>query len=229
MSWLVDGNVMRTVHKADTYNATSKQYQFPQTPSKIQLSLWPAGNPTNPVGTRDWAGGIISWNTPYMTNGYYWVQVSEIDVQCYNTPTGANVTGSKSYIYTGLTGLENTVSLTNSGTTLGSLEASGDNPGYNPDAAANSSATASGASSTGTSSPNVPGAVGAGSRGGGDTSSGSSESGDGTSATVTTFIQGLLTTPGAKASNAAGEGLRDGAIHGSALAILVAIFALVVI
>jgi hypothetical protein len=33
-------SVHRTLKKADTYNETSKQYEFPQTPARLQMSLW---------------------------------------------------------------------------------------------------------------------------------------------------------------------------------------------
>lgn len=232
MSWAVDGTTLRTVHKADTYNATTKTYQYPQTPAKIQFSLWPAGNPSNPEGTRDWAGGEISWNSSYMTNGYYWAQISDVNVECYNAPTGTNTTGSASYVYNGVTGLENTVALTNQNTTLASLYATGDDPKNNPYASVasgSSSATATGSaassSSTASDSPTVPGGVGAGNRGSG---SGSGTDSNTAAATVTTFVQGLLPS---KATSAAGAGVRGSAVKvwGSVVAVVVGVCALVVL
>jgi len=235
MSWAVDGTTLRTVHKADTYNATTKTYQYPQTPAKIQFSLWPAGNPSNPEGTRDWAGGQIAWDTPYMTNGYYWAQISEVDVQCYGAPAGANVSSSaqapKSYVYNALSGLEDSVAIAAANSTLASLYATGDNPNYNPFASSSSSSSASGtASATGsapsaTDVPTVPGVVGAGSRGG-SSGDGTGASDGSSGATVTTFIQGLVTTPGAKASGADRSGGGGG---GGVMAALTALAVLVVV
>ena len=32
---------VRTLNKNDTWNETSNRYDYPQTPSRIQFSLWP--------------------------------------------------------------------------------------------------------------------------------------------------------------------------------------------
>jgi len=222
MSWAIDGTTLRTVQKADTYNATTKTYQYPQTPAKIQFSLWPAGSPSSPEGTRNWAGGEISWSSPYMTNGYYWAQVSDVNVQCYNPPQGANVSGNNAYVYTSNSGLQGSVALTGANTTLASFHATGDDPSVNPDAVTSASAS-SGSVASATDTPTVPGVYGAGSRGGASNDGGS----DGTAATVTTFIQGLVTNSASKASSAADGGVRESAVKGSAAAVFVAVFALV--
>ena len=39
ITWLVDGKVGRTVKKSDTFNKTSNQFDFPQTPARVQLSI----------------------------------------------------------------------------------------------------------------------------------------------------------------------------------------------
>ena len=44
--------------------------RYPTTPSRIQLSIWPAGIPGTAQGTVDWAGGMINWQDPdYVSAG----------------------------------------------------------------------------------------------------------------------------------------------------------------
>lgn len=85
LTWSVDGKVLRTLNKNDTYNSTDKFYHYPQTPARIQLSLWPAGLSTNAKGTIDWAGGLINWNSQYMQNGYYYAMVDSVVSNSFNT------------------------------------------------------------------------------------------------------------------------------------------------
>ena len=85
LNWMVDGVVLRTKLRNETYNSTTGQYHYPQTPSRIQFSLWPAGKSGNAQGTIDWAGGAIDWSSQYMTNGYYYAMVK--DVVSFPLPT----------------------------------------------------------------------------------------------------------------------------------------------
>jgi hypothetical protein len=78
LSWEVDGQVLRTLYRNETYNETAGQYHYPQTPSRVQFSLWPAGKAGNAQGTIEWAGGEIDWNSPYMQNGYYYAMVKDV-------------------------------------------------------------------------------------------------------------------------------------------------------
>lgn len=78
---MIDGRVVRTLQKSDT--VVNGQAQYPTTPSRIQLSIWPGGIPSSAQGTIDWAGGLIKWNEPeYTQNGYYWNTVKAITVKC---------------------------------------------------------------------------------------------------------------------------------------------------
>lgn len=78
VEWTIDGNVMRTLKKSDTYNDTSKNYHYPQSPARVQFSLWPAGLPQNGKGTIEWAGGLVNWDSPYMENGYYYAIIDNV-------------------------------------------------------------------------------------------------------------------------------------------------------
>ncbi|KAL8732739.1 MAG: hypothetical protein Q9166_002519 [cf. Caloplaca sp. 2 TL-2023] len=53
LTWSIDGVVVRTLNAAD---ADGNGDQYPQSPMKISLSLWDAGDPDAP--TQGWAGGV---------------------------------------------------------------------------------------------------------------------------------------------------------------------------
>lgn len=216
VDWAVDGVVHRTLKKADTYNETSKQYEFPQTPARLQMSLWPAGQASNAQGTIDWAGGEIDWNSEDIkTVGYDYATVGEVSVQCYDPPSDAKKTGSKAYLYTNSAAMESDISITNNNTVLASLGATG----LDMDLGANkSSSTASGSNS-------IP--TGSGGSGGmtSNTTSSSGSSSSGTSTTdgetsTTGFTQGTATGNGAAGQN-------EHVLRGSLFGVLVALVVLV--
>lgn len=129
LTFSVDGDEARKVNRKDTWNATAGRFDYPQTPSRVMLSLWPAGLATNEKGTRDWAGGEIDWNSPYMQNGYYYARVQQVTIECYDPPDGVKKDGDKSYIYTDdKNPTNNTVEISDKLVVLGSLYASGENP-----------------------------------------------------------------------------------------------------
>ncbi|CAG8595433.1 3335_t:CDS:2 [Paraglomus occultum] len=43
ISWIVDGNLVRTVNKADTLDPATGLYKFPARPSRVQFSMWDGG------------------------------------------------------------------------------------------------------------------------------------------------------------------------------------------
>jgi len=129
LTWSVDGKDLRTKKKSETWNSTSNRFDYPQTPSRVMLSLWPAGLPTNAKGTVDWAGGLIDWNSDYMQNGAYLAQVQKVNVQCYDPPPQAKIKGKKSYKYTDPAATNNTVEISDDIVILGSLLGTGENPG----------------------------------------------------------------------------------------------------
>ncbi|KAK8193535.1 cell wall glucanase [Phyllosticta capitalensis] len=162
LTWSIDGNVVRTLKKSDTWNATSGAFAYPQTPSRVQLSLWPAGLASNGKGTIEWAGGLIDWSagSPAMQNGYYYASVSSVDVECYDPPSGANKTGSKSYSYESMAGTNASIAITDNSVILGSLQGTGEDPDKGK---AKASGTGSSPSTSATSQPeSVPGVSGGG-------------------------------------------------------------------
>jgi len=54
LMWSVDGAAIRTLPNS---NANSGPYQYPQTPVRLQIGLWDAGDVDTPNGTVLWAGG----------------------------------------------------------------------------------------------------------------------------------------------------------------------------
>lgn len=139
LSWLVDGKSMRTVKRSETWNSTSNRFDYPQTPSRIMISLWPAGLPSNAKGTIEWAGGEIDWNSPHMQNGYYYAMVSDVSVECYNPPPNAKKSGNKAYIYTDKAGTNDTIEIVDDIVILSSLYATGEDPKNDPFAKQSSS------------------------------------------------------------------------------------------
>ncbi|RMD39786.1 hypothetical protein DV735_g5345, partial [Chaetothyriales sp. CBS 134920] len=199
ITWSIDGNVVRTLNRNDTWNATANQYYYPQTPGQVQLSLWPAGLSTNGEGTIEWAGGLIDWDSQYMVNGYYYAAFESVDIQCYDPPSGANVQGSKSYIYTDDALTNSSVEITDDFVVLGSFLATGLDP-------------QEGNTTTSSSSD-----------GDGDSSGTSTTSS--TSSASSGFVQGSGDSSGAAQIG----GHYDHALQGSLFAVVIAIVALCVL
>lgn len=126
ITWAIDGKVGRTKKKSDTWNETFSQWDFPQTPSRVQLSIWPGGLDTNEEGTIDWAGGPIDWDhEDVKDDGYFSVAFSEITVECYDADSPPGTNKGKSYIYNDELATNDTVEDTNKRTNLKSLAGSG--------------------------------------------------------------------------------------------------------
>jgi beta-glucanase (GH16 family) len=218
VDWIVDGSVQRTLKKADTYNETSKQYQFPQTPSRLQMSLWPAGQPSNAQGTIDWAGGEIDWNSEDIKNvGYDFATVGEVSVKCYDPPSDAKNNGDKAYLYTNKAAMESDIETTDNSTVLGSLGATG----LDMDLGASSSSSTSNTTSASNSIPTGKGGSGGMAANGTSESTGTSTSDGAASTTSSGFSQGTTT----KDSGAAGQNER--VLRGSLFGVLVALVVLV--
>lgn len=240
VTWSIDGNEMRTLNRDDTWNATTGSYHFPQTPSRVQLSLWPAGLSSNGEGTIDWAGGLVDWDSQYMQNGYYYSMVSDVSVECYDPPSGfSGNTGGSAYYYTGGEFTNNTVAMGNNNTVLASLMATGENPDYGkPEPSSDSSSTKTQSAAQMTNTPeSVPGVTGGGnvassgnapvdtsgdsssSSSGSDSSSGSGSSSSSSGAgSGSGFSQGGSSSSGSDAST--GEAPRTTIATSSAVALL---------
>lgn len=148
VTWLVDGQVGRTLKKSDTWNETTNQWMYPQTPARVQLSLWPGGLESNGEGTIDWAGGLVNWNTADITNnGYYYATFQSVTVDCFNATSAPGTNTGVSYTYNNAAGTNDTVVDGTKSTVLKSLLGTGTDmnagdPGTSSGSSAAPSATA---------------------------------------------------------------------------------------
>jgi len=111
LTWLIDGNSVRILKKSDTVDSNGMPH-YPSTPSRIQLSLWPAGIAGIPQGTVTWSGGMINWNDPdYKAAGHFYASVNQVTVNCSTayTPSNPNIT---SYVYSGSQNQSSTPTIT---------------------------------------------------------------------------------------------------------------------
>lgn len=222
VQWIIDGEVKRTLLKSDTFDEKLNKYKFPQTPARLQMSLWPAGQASNAKGTIDWAGGVIDWNSEdIQQEGYYYATIGQVDVQCYDPPSGAVKTGDVSYEYTSEDCLESDVMITGNSTVLGSMGATG----LNMDLGAGSSSSASASASASDSIPtNSNGSGGSGGMAGGSSSSsGSSSESGGSSTSSAGFSQGT----GSSGQGNSAPNPNERVLRGSLFAVLVAVVVLV--
>ncbi|KAK0609757.1 concanavalin A-like lectin/glucanase domain-containing protein [Bombardia bombarda] len=182
--WLVDGQLGRTKKRSETWNATANQWAFPQTPSRVQLSIWPAGADTNAKGTIDWAGGPIDWDSQDIKDyGYYFATFGEITIECYNAKSGPGTNNGVSYYFNDASATNNTVIDSKKPTVLKSFQGSG----TDMDAGAPSGTAVPTADTVPGGTGQAPGQVPGGGTTSSDTSSsgssssGGSSSGDGSS------------------------------------------------
>lgn len=236
--WSIDGSEVRTQQRSATWNATSNRYDYPQTPARVQLSLWPAGLPTNGQGTINWGGGLVDWTSEYVANGYYYAAFSEVRMECYEPPSGANIQGTVSYTYDNVAGTNDSVVIGNDPTVLESLLGSGTNMSADYPSAASSGSSSAETSEVAT----VPGLTGAGpgtnGQRGDNISDGSSdsetESGSGSGGSTNTEESSSAGTGFVQGGGSNGNGSGSGApiqrpekvLQGSLFAVVVAVVGL---
>lgn len=83
IQFLVDGQLQRTFlrnsSEATSNSIPKNERWFPNTPSKVQISVWDTTG--SAPGTQKWAGGPIPWSRmPSKLYAYY----EYVDIQCYN-------------------------------------------------------------------------------------------------------------------------------------------------
>lgn len=217
ITWLADGVVGRVQQKSDTWNASSNQWSFPQTPARVQLSIWPGGASDEAQGTIDWAGGAINWSsTDIQEYGYDFAMVSEVTVECYNATSPPGTNTGVSYYYDSTVGTNNTVVNGDNSTILASFEDTG------LDMDANASASTSGSTAVPTSSTGSTGVV-PGSDGSSDSGSGGgSGTSTGDDCASTGFVQSCGSSSGSSSKN---DGIRavERTVGASAFAVVIAI------
>lgn len=126
IEWYVDDKLGRTQEKSKTWNATTNQWEFPQTPARVQLSIWPGGDAKNAPGTIEWAGGPIDWDSDDIKKDkYYYATIGEVTIDCYQTDKAPGTNSGKSYVYNDAKGTNNTVEDGDDNTVLKSLLGTG--------------------------------------------------------------------------------------------------------
>jgi len=77
LTWIVDGERVRTVTKESTWDAEANVYRYPSVDSRISFSIWDGG--MGPEGTADWAGSPTDWSDE---NKVYSMYVDSVTVKC---------------------------------------------------------------------------------------------------------------------------------------------------
>jgi beta-glucanase (GH16 family) len=63
LQWFIDGNLVRSLSYAEAEGAGK---YYPQTPMTVRMGSWAGGDPREPQGTIDWAGGPTDYSKgPY--------------------------------------------------------------------------------------------------------------------------------------------------------------------
>ena len=107
ITWSFDGKAEYVLHRYDTYNPTTCTYEYPETPSFLQLLIRP-GEGMDPNN--------IDLDV---------IMIRDITIECYDPPQNAIVSGFKSYIYKKTNDKEFDVEITDDTTVMGSFEAVG--------------------------------------------------------------------------------------------------------
>ncbi|ORX67550.1 concanavalin A-like lectin/glucanase [Linderina pennispora] len=76
IQWGVNGNIFRTVKRADTWSAATNSFQYPDSESYVSFSIWDGGSGAK--GTSDWAGGAIQWGENSFVMG-----VKSLTIDCF--------------------------------------------------------------------------------------------------------------------------------------------------
>ncbi|KEQ64828.1 concanavalin A-like lectin/glucanase [Aureobasidium melanogenum CBS 110374] len=109
IDWLIDGVIVRTLMYADAVGGKN----FPQTPMRLKLGNWVAGDPaTNAPGTIEWAGGDTDFSQAPFT-----MYVKTVSITNYNP--------AKEYEYTDKTGSYESIKLVDGSSGSSSSSASG--------------------------------------------------------------------------------------------------------
>jgi beta-glucanase (GH16 family) len=202
ITWKIDGQVGRTKKRSETWNATDNQWHYPQTPSRVQLSLWPGGLESNAKGTVDWAGGYVDWESEDIkNNGYYYAAFDSVEINCYDAKSAPGTNNGVSYTYNDERGTNDTVVDGNKPTVLKSLQGTGTDMNAG-DPSKQESSSKSGSSSKPTeTAETIPGLSGAGPGSdnhadGESNSGGSSGSGSSGGSSSTDSSQGAESTSG---------------------------------
>lgn len=82
--WQIDGATVRILTVADAASG-----QYPQTPMMLKVGAWSGGDPANPPGTIEWAGGETDYSA-----GPFTMYCKSIQVSDYSTGTSYSYSGT---------------------------------------------------------------------------------------------------------------------------------------
>lgn len=75
LQWWIDGVMHRQVNFSESLTLYGRNY--PQTPSQVKISNWPAGQAGNSPGTIQWAGGLVDYSQAPFTMTVQSVRVQD--------------------------------------------------------------------------------------------------------------------------------------------------------
>ena len=191
-TWSVDGTVVRTLAYSDAQSGT----RYPQTPMRLKLGIWAAGDSSEPEGTIEWAGGETDYS-----DGPFTMTVQSVTITNYN-PGSSYTYSDKSGDYTSIV-VNNGTSSSTTGSTTSSSSTS-------------TSSTSSGSSSTSTSTSTSSTSSNSGSGSGSSTSSESSTSAS--SAAAAGSSSALIGSGSSSGSSASASGSASASSSASASA-----------
>ncbi|KAH2522286.1 copper resistance protein [Aspergillus fumigatus] len=187
VTWSIDGAVVRTL----TYNDAKGGTRFPQTPMRLRLGSWAGGDPSNPKGTIEWAGGLTDYSA-----GPYTMYVKSVRIENANPAesyTYSDNSGSwQSIKFDGSVDISSSSSVTSSTTSTASSASSTSSKTPSTSTLATStkatptpSGTSSGSNSSSSAEPTTTGGSGSSNTGSGSGSSSSTGSSTSAGASAT--------------------------------------------
>ncbi|KAE8146649.1 concanavalin A-like lectin/glucanase domain-containing protein [Aspergillus avenaceus] len=102
LEWWIDGELRRTVNYSEPKTVDGKNY--PQTPSRVKVSLWPVGIASQLQGNIEWGGGLVDWSDLPFT-----MSIQRIRVQDFHS--------GKEYTYSGTSGSYDSINVVSGNST----------------------------------------------------------------------------------------------------------------
>ncbi|KAJ2903200.1 cell wall glucanase-like protein [Zalerion maritima] len=97
LDWLIDDVVVRTLVRDDSVDDA---YKYPQTPSRLRIGTWVAGQEGQSQGTIEWAGGLADYDdAPFVA------YVKSIKMTDYSN----GVSGAHEYVWTDQSGEDSSI------------------------------------------------------------------------------------------------------------------------
>ncbi|RHZ71807.1 copper resistance protein [Aspergillus turcosus] len=170
ITWSINGAVVRTL----AYNNAQGGTRFPQTPMRLRLGSWAGGDPSNPKGTIEWAGGLTDYGA-----GPYTMYVKSINIE--------NANPAKSYTYSDNSGSWQSIKFDGSVDTSPSpSKTSTTSTASSTSSTSKSSTSTLATTTTSATSTSTPTGTGSGSSTGSGSTTGSSSSSSASGSTSTT-------------------------------------------